>query len=49
MYTCLLSPQSKFASINNTLNLSIFFKDKREVTTVYQPRFQNKKKNLLRI
>ena len=45
MYTCLLSPQSKFVSINNTFIQ--FFCDKHEVITVYQPYFQNKKKNLL--
>ena len=47
MYTCLVSPQSKFVSINNTFIQ--FFCDKHEVTTVYQPWFQNKKKNLLSI
>ena len=35
MYTCLLSPLSKFVSINNTFIQ--FFCDKHEVTTVYQP------------
>ena len=35
MYTCLVSPQSKFVSINNTFIQ--FFCDKHEVIRVYQP------------